>query len=75
MVTPEGAVPVTVSMGVAIGGASLPFDEESLLRTADEALYRAKNTGRNRVVVIRKAAGNPLSPGQDLYAEKVLVER
>ena len=43
-------IPVTVSIGVAgivgpAGGA------DDLLRLADEALYQAKNNGRNRVVV------------------------
>lgn len=44
----ERVVPLTVS----IGASSYPAwcsDEESLLRTADDQLYRAKNTGRNRV--------------------------
>lgn len=39
--------PVTISIGVAcLGKDEQPAD---LLRTADEALYRAKNAGRNRV--------------------------
>lgn len=37
---------VTISVGVAGGTASV----ESLLKAADEALYRAKEQGRNRVV-------------------------
>lgn len=48
--TSVGAVPVTISMGViatdAIGQES---DSLTLLRLADEALYRAKKNGRNRV--------------------------
>ena len=40
---------VTVSVGVA--SAEPPaFDETALVRQADEALYRAKSAGRNRVV-------------------------
>jgi len=43
-------VPVTVSIGVALQG---PGDEdlETLMRRADEALYRAKGAGRNRVAI------------------------
>lgn len=42
--------PVTVSVGVAVSldGAD---DASNLIRTADEALYRAKREGRNRVVM------------------------
>ncbi|WP_456379726.1 GGDEF domain-containing protein [Thiolapillus sp.] len=39
-------VPVTASFGVAVGRQSL----ETLFKQADAALYRAKETGRNRVV-------------------------
>jgi diguanylate cyclase (GGDEF)-like protein len=40
---------VTISLGVA-SGAPPDFDEISLIRNADSALYHAKTTGRNRVV-------------------------
>jgi diguanylate cyclase (GGDEF)-like protein len=41
-------VPITVSIGVAQWLADESLDE--ILRRADAALYRAKETGRNRVV-------------------------
>ncbi|HEX7719417.1 MAG TPA: diguanylate cyclase, partial [Woeseiaceae bacterium] len=40
-------IPVEISMGVAELTADGDF--ESLLRAADEALYRAKDAGRNTV--------------------------
>ena len=43
----ETAIPLTASFGVASG---FPSGHEELIREADEALYRAKNEGRNRVV-------------------------
>jgi two-component system cell cycle response regulator len=45
---PAGEIAVTCSIGLA---ASRPADSiDSLLKRADEALYRAKRDGRNRVV-------------------------
>ena len=42
--------PITISIGLAQHGDALP-DRPTLMRAADEALYRAKQEGRNRVVV------------------------
>jgi diguanylate cyclase (GGDEF)-like protein len=45
-------IPVTVSVGVATHGAECESESvEALLARADAALYKAKETGRNRVVV------------------------
>jgi diguanylate cyclase (GGDEF)-like protein len=41
---------VTVSIGIAVGTAG-EFDARSLLRSADEALYAAKRSGRNQIVL------------------------
>jgi two-component system, cell cycle response regulator len=45
--TDAGEVSVTVSCGVAVSNGK-GMDPQSLLRLADEALYRAKQQGRNR---------------------------
>ncbi len=45
----HGSLHVTASFGVAAVPASAR-DKEALLRAADEALYRAKRAGKNRVV-------------------------
>jgi two-component system cell cycle response regulator len=58
-------VPVTISIGVA---ATLPGGDDTsaaLLKRADDALYTAKRTGRNRVTASPGAAEAPaaaLSP-------------
>ncbi|WP_257011800.1 diguanylate cyclase [Pseudomonas alkylphenolica] len=46
-ITPSGAL--TISIGVACRSAETP-SPESILKRADEHLYHAKQTGRNRVV-------------------------
>ena len=42
-------IPVTISFGVAASSKAMNRNAESLLKAADEALYRAKENGRNRV--------------------------
>jgi len=46
---PEGVFHVTISLGVASAERGNEWSVESIIRAADEALYRAKNRGRNRV--------------------------
>jgi diguanylate cyclase (GGDEF)-like protein len=47
--TREGIFSITLSFGVASAQASDGVDPVSVIRTADAALYRAKEGGRNRV--------------------------
>lgn len=42
---------VTVSIGVAARGPDSPLSGEALLKHADEALYKAKAEGRNRIAL------------------------
>ena len=49
--TPDGMIPVTISFGVAASSKNGKEDADSLVKAADEALYRAKENGRNRVEV------------------------
>jgi two-component system, cell cycle response regulator len=46
--TGTGPLAVTASCGIAISIPAKPLDPKQLLRLADEALYRAKELGRNR---------------------------
>jgi diguanylate cyclase (GGDEF)-like protein len=48
LATPTGPVRFTVSIGISIYAKDLAF--EQLVARADEALYKAKESGRNRVV-------------------------
>ncbi len=52
--TDDGKLDVTVSLGVTASG---PGDTpETMIKRSDDALYRAKHEGRNRVVVIEAPA-------------------
>lgn len=46
--TPAGEIVVTASLGVAVSTNDGAVDAQMLLQLADEALYRAKESGRNR---------------------------
>ncbi|MGB8541733.1 MAG: diguanylate cyclase [Candidatus Acidiferrales bacterium] len=46
--TEAGDISITVSLGAAVSSGAAPVDPEIMLSTADEALYRAKEGGRNR---------------------------
>jgi diguanylate cyclase (GGDEF)-like protein len=61
----DGSFRVTVSLGLAgrMPGEALPFDLDTLIREADEALYRAKRLGKNRME-------RAWTPTQDLGKEK-----
>jgi diguanylate cyclase (GGDEF)-like protein len=48
--TSEAAPHVTVSLGVACLTAAGDIDHRILIQLSDEALYAAKNSGRNRVI-------------------------
>ena len=53
---------VTVSIGVASAAVSSGDVPEQLVGAADEALYRAKHEGRNRVVLAGRAADPAAQP-------------
>jgi diguanylate cyclase (GGDEF)-like protein len=51
--TRSGSVPATISVGVALRGRGDPISSERLIALADEALYKSKRGGRDRVSVNR----------------------
>ena len=64
--TDSGVVAVTASVGVATWDASAPVSLDCLLKAADDALYRAKDGGRNRV---ETWAGAPIELGAALGSD------
>lgn len=70
--TPHQAVPVTISIGVATALTPAQGQLDHLLRRADQALFRAKEAGRNRVFSATPAAPSPNSavPTASLFWEQ-----
>lgn len=50
---------ITLSVGVADLSHATPCNGPTLLESADKALYRAKEQGRNRVIIARPNEGTP----------------
>jgi diguanylate cyclase (GGDEF)-like protein len=49
--TPEGLIPVAMSLGVAVCDGSGAANTDAIVKVADAALYRAKELGSNRVEI------------------------
>jgi diguanylate cyclase (GGDEF)-like protein len=58
---------VTMSMGLACLNHRTTRDPEQLIAHADHALYRAKQAGKNRMVIYRAASGEHADRSVDLH--------
>ena len=56
--TSEGMLDVTISIGVSSNQFNKCSEGEKLISLADEALYRAKNSGRNRIELMDIVKGD-----------------
>ena len=56
---PLGGLDVTISFGVVASALGEAFEYESLFAKADEALYRAKQSGRDQVCVFGRTTDQP----------------
>ncbi|MFY2559238.1 diguanylate cyclase [Corallococcus terminator] len=63
-VGPDGALQVTASLGVSSFPHRTVLSPEQLLLTADEALYRAKDEGRDRICLHSQTPLLPPPPSQ-----------
>ncbi len=62
----EGTLHMTASCGVAVSEYGRPLDPNTLLRRADNALYKAKQQGRNRSELAPSAADSSAVAPVDL---------
>ena len=49
----EEAETIRITISVGVAQARAPYDKKELISQADQALYRAKETGRNKVVLYK----------------------
>jgi diguanylate cyclase (GGDEF)-like protein len=77
--TPDGLIPVTLSLGVAALEGFRKVRSDALIRIADAALYSAKIAGRNRVAVaapqdIEREVSKQLQPFEEPPIDDSLLD-
>ena len=65
---------VTASIGLAFTPAGRPRSVAALIATADQGLYQAKNSGRDRIVFSHDD-GRPADRGRDHHRARILIAR
>jgi diguanylate cyclase (GGDEF)-like protein len=55
----EGGGMIRLSISIGVAQAKAPYDSKELISQADKALYRAKEAGRNRVVLYKASENEP----------------